>query len=133
MIESEKRLHSLTTREGDWFLDELSGVTENMLEYVNLNQIKHLSSDVSDRGDEGDSKVTLAPALKEVINGVHKVYASLQVRFLCFKLLAFMQMHVRLWLVLRQFAFMHQLIIVLSNGLCAHGRMRRQVPVQLPN
>ena len=90
MVESEKRLHSLTTREGDWFLDELSGVTENMLEYVNLNQIKHLSSDVSDRGDEGDSKVTLAPALKEVINGVHKVYASLQVRFLCFKLLAFM-------------------------------------------
>ena len=102
MVESEKRLHSLTTREGDWFLDELSGVTENMLEYVNLNQIKHLSSDVSDRGDEGDSKVTLAPALKEVINGVHKVYASLQVRILWFKLLACMQMYVRLRLVLRQ-------------------------------
>lgn len=71
-------MHSLTTREGDWFLDELSSVTENMLEYVNLNHIKHLTTDVTDRGDEGD-KVTLAPALREVINGVHKVYASLQV------------------------------------------------------
>lgn len=72
-IESEKRLHSLTSREGDWFLDELAWVSDNMLQYVSLVQNQ------PDQTTDDFGAVVCTPILHHVIAGVQKVYSAIQV------------------------------------------------------
>ncbi|XP_067939464.1 serine/threonine-protein kinase SMG1-like [Watersipora subatra] len=76
---SENRLHSLTSRDGDWFLDELAWVTDNMMQYVSLVQAQP--------GEDIDASDTAgcAPILHHVIVGVQKVYVATQDMMLNFQ------------------------------------------------
>lgn len=74
--EAADRLHCLTTRDGDWFLDELGSITDNLLEYVSMTQPDHPSK--SDYDGQLEDKTNTA-FLYSTLTGVQKVYLSLQV------------------------------------------------------
>jgi len=73
---AEDRLISLTSRDGDWFLDDMYSTTDTVVQYL---QLTSLSKVESDEQGEGDSTVRCATRLYEIIAGVHSIYSSLQV------------------------------------------------------
>lgn len=93
------RLHSLTSRDGDWFLDELACINANLLEYVAMATPPHLSADDS-TPSAATSSNQLTEDLQLVISGVNRVYLALQVWdksvFYCDQVLT-AQVHVGHW------------------------------------
>ncbi|KAF6020036.1 SMG1 [Bugula neritina] len=76
---SEQRLHSLTSRDGDWFLDELAWVNDNLLEYIRMTTHHPPQSDTpDDSGSDDGQQMMCSPVLCNIVAGVKEVYASLQ-------------------------------------------------------
>lgn len=70
------RLSDLTSKDGDWFLDELCTMSGNVSQMIGL-----LEMCLTNMGHEVQPGTVLFDTIAAV-NAVHKVYSSMQVRFI---------------------------------------------------
>ncbi len=68
------RLSELTSKDGDWFLDELCTMSGNVSQMISLLEmcLKYMGLDIQQGG--------VLVATITAVNSVHEVYSSMQVR-----------------------------------------------------